>query len=780
MSSPSDDEHRLTASHQSKGTVRKARACDNCRKKKVRCEEAGDRCLNCTAFNLPCTYVESGEKTTSQRNIDEISYRLEQLERLVQKHGVRGKNKDGTVSLKSTHLRRTQSMVALPDLSGSIKDSSSDDEDDFVSVQLASRVQSMNIEPMQHRFFGKPSSMMLLQEAVDVKKKRIGQRSSPPEHDAIIKRPEYSKPLPWELAAKTAMNRVEYIFPDENLGLALVELYFAHANILSPILHRPTFDRKIADGAHLRFAPFGAVYLLVCAIGSRFSDDPRIFLEDTNFNEHSCGWKFFEQVQNARKTLLGSPCLEDLQVLCLSVIYLHGSSLSQGIWTLVGSGIRLAQDVGAHRREVYRSAPGVEAELWKRAFWVLIVFDRLLSVSLGRPCATQDEEFDIDLPAECDDEYWEHPDPTKAFQQPPNKPSVLSYFVNNLKLSHILAYALRTIYSSRKSKALFGSVGPSWQQDVATELGAALHRWLHNLPSHLRWDPSSPNDSFFLQSCCLYSAYYHVQIVVHRPFLPSPGKAAPMAFPSHAICINAARSCSGVIDIYRKRTGSCVPALQLAAFTAAIVLLVDIWGGTHSRTATDLTEEMEDVYKCMSFLQACEKRWYTAGRTWEALCELAFDRDLPLPPPVSTGAMKRNRAPDDTSDVVQPPHPRPPDIHQLPSLGRSRDPTATSGPSAFKGVMDMDGHDSRAIGVPASFEMDEVYYDETRRRFTSQYVPAQDIRTPEPPAWSMVGGVGSRGSVLPPPESQGRGIGSSWSIKDGYEFNDLGAHFSRR
>lgn len=55
--------------------------------------------------------------------------------------------------------------------------------------------------------------------------------------------------------------------------------------------------------------------------------------------------------------------------------------------------------------------------------------------------------FDIDLPIECDDEYWFHPDPAQAFKQPPGKPSKLSFFVSLIKLNQILAFALRTVVS---------------------------------------------------------------------------------------------------------------------------------------------------------------------------------------------------------------------------------------------------------------------------------------------------------------------------------------------
>lgn len=59
--------------------------------------------------------------------------------------------------------------------------------------------------------------------------------------------------------------------------------------------------------------------------------------------------------------------------------------------------------------------------------------------------------FDLDLPAECDDEYWSPPDPKDAFKQPPGKPSEMSFFIAYLKLSQILAFALRTIVSNSVS-----------------------------------------------------------------------------------------------------------------------------------------------------------------------------------------------------------------------------------------------------------------------------------------------------------------------------------------
>lgn len=36
---------------------------------------------------------------------------------------------------------------------------------------------------------------------------------------------------------------------------------------------------------------------------------------------------------------------------------------------IVGTGLRLAQDIGIHRKKVYGTSLTVQDELWKRAFW---------------------------------------------------------------------------------------------------------------------------------------------------------------------------------------------------------------------------------------------------------------------------------------------------------------------------------------------------------------------------------------------------------------------------
>ena len=132
-------------------------------------------------------------------------------------------------------------------------------------------------------------------------------------------------------------------FPEPELMDNLLGLYFSMYNNYAPVLHGPLLFAAIEDGLHWRDSDFGSVVLLACALGARFSDDPRVLLDEENEKRgdsdededdagalgtsmkpprldkwHSAGWKWFRQVKLGRRALVAPPNLFDLQISCVS------------------------------------------------------------------------------------------------------------------------------------------------------------------------------------------------------------------------------------------------------------------------------------------------------------------------------------------------------------------------------------------------------------------------------------------------------------------------------
>lgn len=502
------------------------------------------------------------------------------------------------------------------------------------------------------RFHGKSSSLMLVRAASDLKKQHGLDASE-------TRRAEFWTPADWEWELMSdPAPPPSVVFPPDDLIATLFELFFRHFTPFLPIIHQPTFEAQFKDGVHRRNTSFAIVVLLVCAVASRYCNDPRVCLKDGG--RPSAGWKYFVQVKDLRRSLHAPAKLSDLQTYALVAHYLQATSAPHSAWTVIGIGIRCAQDIGIHRKKIYKGSMTLQDEQWKRVFWCLITLDRYVSSALGRPLACQDEDFDIDFPEEIDDEYWvttNEQGNLAAVQfpkQPEGVPSKISYFVAYLKLGQILAFALRTIYTINKSKVLLGFVGEQWEQHIVAELDSAMNKWLDAVPDHLRWDPNRENQMYFEQSAVLYAAYYHLHIMIHRPFIPSPKKPSVLSFPSLTICTNAARSCSHVIDAYSKRSTHVPPSTLVAAFTSGVVLLIAIWGAKKAGLSVDNKTHMNDVEKCLNFLAQSEKDWHYSGRLVDILRELATFGDVPEIESPSTSSHKRDRD-DGTNSIPTPP-----------------------------------------------------------------------------------------------------------------------------
>ena len=135
---------------------------------------------------------------------------------------------------------------------------------------------------------------------------------------ALPHQTKHTRPPQWLTFFDSVEQPSALQFPDKDLMDELVEHYFTNINIFTPVLHRPTFGDNLKSDLHHRERNFGCVVLLVCALGSRFSQDRRV-LVDGDQTWHSSGWKWFIQTRifDDARLLSTSWNLHVLQAACV-------------------------------------------------------------------------------------------------------------------------------------------------------------------------------------------------------------------------------------------------------------------------------------------------------------------------------------------------------------------------------------------------------------------------------------------------------------------------------
>ncbi|KAJ7645516.1 fungal-specific transcription factor domain-containing protein [Mycena polygramma] len=602
---------------------RPQRSCDLCRQRKTRCDGPtmpDGCCTNCLTFGASCTYLQPAKKRGPKNTL------VEEL----QKENASLKAKLRSLSLCSLCAQPLQSgsrLLDSPSRNASIFHQSTPESDsststdaqepkaepDITGDELAARFGQFSLDSMRNKYFGAASSFALAGNVV-CNAKTSKRRQS------YSRRPWFWDILPWE--EETYAHRPHYVYPPTDLISSLVHLYFTNLHPTIAILHRPSFEQSVAEGLYLTNTEFGGALLAVMALASRYSNDPRVFVEGDS--SLSAGWPFARQISVLRKLI--EPSIYELQMYALLAFYNLGSSTPQVTWVYVGVGIRLLQQRGEHRRKPEGHRPNHEDELWKRAFWSFVLLERMVCVFLGRPMGLHVEGYDVGFPLEVDDEYWD-----QGFTQPLGKPSQVSFMVTQLRLGEIMGDAMRRLYSSKKAKLLLGWDGPDWEARVVAELDSAMNSLRDSMPPHLRWNPDTPpQGTFFDQSAIFNINYNYTLITIHRPYIY---KATVLAAPSLSMCASAARAIIHTAEIWiTKLQRLPLPTLLNPVFLSGIILVINVLGARRAGVSGDQSKDLALVEKAMDILKFAESRLQPVGRLWELLREVR-SLDSPLHSP---------------------------------------------------------------------------------------------------------------------------------------------------
>ncbi|KAJ7486889.1 fungal-specific transcription factor domain-containing protein [Mycena latifolia] len=573
--------------------IQRQRACDMCRRKKRRCD-GGERCSRCLENNWTCTYVDPAA--------NRAVYDSEPISDLY--------DNDYVENLKQRLEHAEAALAGPPLISRAIrsltKPFTPPHPDDFGYIDIADSFRALSLEgpPPDPGFQGKSSAAMLVKAAVEVKP---GQTS----RSQIID--QNRPPKPWTLRPWKPDPRPDLSFPDDHLLVTLVSLYFTRVNAFLPLLHRPGFEQCLSQRLHRHHIGFASTLLLVCAVGSLYLTNADV----SNQERQALGWRWYNQVELCGHKLRHQPTLYDLQAYCLAAEFLIFTSNPRFCWSIVSFGLRLTEDMGAHRFKARTIT--AEEELETRAVWILLLFDTQLSAALGRSPVFSPLEFDIDLASECNDEHWGISGPG---YQPLGQPSIVVFFNCLLHLYRILLFTLQIFYCTTRTNMRLGITNlPA----VALQVESALDKWFASIPPHLVWDPARPDTLFFDQSAAINCYYYYVRILVCRPFLPATRPGAQMhreGPPAVSKCTEAAQACISIADVHRRRRPD-IPLLfsQTPVFTAAMVLLLNVWD--KSSKLQNPSQALAHVHTGIAVLKSQQERWPSSVFSLSSLERLA-------------------------------------------------------------------------------------------------------------------------------------------------------------
>ncbi|KAJ7658459.1 hypothetical protein B0H17DRAFT_955264, partial [Mycena rosella] len=201
---------------------------------------------------------------------------------------------------------------------------------------------------------------------------------------------------------------------------SLVSLYFWNVDLTMPLLHRPIFEECTNQKLLLHHEGFVSTLLLVCAVGS-------LYVADTSMSKRerkALGWSWYNQSPISQPLVYLTHRVFSSQ---LAVEFLHRTANPLFCWFITSCGLRLAEDMGAHRRRARGPTITTEEELEKRAFWCECSIRSSKSLPYHIACPSSvSVSFDINISIECDDEYWGLSGPGR---QPPETPSTVAFFI---------------------------------------------------------------------------------------------------------------------------------------------------------------------------------------------------------------------------------------------------------------------------------------------------------------------------------------------------------------
>ncbi|KAL2827585.1 fungal-specific transcription factor domain-containing protein [Aspergillus cavernicola] len=582
--------------------VRVTRACDRCKRRKIKCNST-QPCQFCVRAKARCTF--------------DSSY-------------ARGRK----YSLASGYAEDGAYPALLPSPGTSQENSTSVELQghDHVSAEASSR---NSPEPsqtdLQGHYIGPASGVSFLLRV----QKRLHQAVSFSQPssiftfgDAPLHLPEFDPSFCMMLPRADAQR--------------LVDRYFDFAMPTYRFLHRPTIQDwfnefydslGVMQDVHSAPAKVAMLFMVFSLARVYMPDNDRPGPTDLSA-------RYYLAAEHQLSKEKGSIRLTSVQARLTQCYYLLTQSRINHCWSLFGTVSHLALAIGLNRNRRPDPTAGmnhVEADCRRRTFWCAYTLDAYLSAALGRPRSFHDDDIDTELPACVEDQDLTAANINLSVLSPSRNLTTMLAPLAHMKIARIISRILRDLYS----------IKPASETRRAAAV-KTISRDLTDWRTELAWflDADVPSASLIMpifqrQRNVLNLTYWHSIILTHRPFVlsnfarlsqqDSPRNPRHETHPAQTEesvrqCLNAAMKTVTIIDeiTQNRQLFRALWITSYFAFNATIMLYIYVIQ-TRAHPPDIYNRYFSAATRCQSHLSAIAEKGSLSERYCLVLEELRVE-----------------------------------------------------------------------------------------------------------------------------------------------------------
>ncbi|KAF2728004.1 hypothetical protein EJ04DRAFT_120312 [Polyplosphaeria fusca] len=661
-----------------------ARACDMCRKKKIKCDGKMPSCTHCLNYKTECIFTHVEKKRQPPKGakyIEGLENRLARMESLMRLSGVLPEDDDGSTDL-ATLEKRLADRAGKPDTPGHTSDTqasshtqaqghsrrpssaqtaqkstpaqpglpsprsgttspepreqATDDKDEDALAEMMCSLVTNNCG--ETRYIGSSSGFSIFSpKGIQWVNEKTGDSS----FQSMISTAaiDDNKWIQWkpDVFQDVFKRRVYRQLPPKHEALSLLKDFFENFNCIFPLFHEPTFMHLVEK--HYSDDPYeGSGWWASLNVTLAIAHRLRVMSKLVQQEEDEKAWQYLKNAMAVQVELtMRNTDLLSVQALLGIALFLLGTPNPQPTYFFVAAAIRLSHSIGLHKKGSGFKLNASEAEQRKRVFWIAYMLDRDICLRSGRPPVQDDDDMNVELPSE------DPPDNIGNIPLADGK-GKLNLFRLMCTFAIIEGKVYKQLYSVKATKQSDGEL-----LNTIGELDKELETWKDGIPLDFRpeHEIKASHTPLMLQVVVLHFGYYNCLTTIHRMsvhhgywtnrlsnFAIQGLNARPLnprVFMSAQLCVQAARASIHLLKYIPKGDSQCVWLVIYFPVTALVTLFANILQNPQDTRSRSDMRLMNLVVNFLSMLNSDDenssvKRMLSVCAEFERIAKIVLDK----------------------------------------------------------------------------------------------------------------------------------------------------------